>query len=146
MLMMFQVRYLGNLIDKIMKKGARDISIYPGITKKGRPTNLISVICTPENVHEIIDMLVLETGTLGIRVSDSNRFIVPRSMNHVSLILDGQSFQVNYKKFSFKGKTDFKIEFDDLKKISDVIRKSIKETDILLRTEIEQLEGIHDKS
>ena len=25
---------LGNLIEKIMKKGARDVSIYPGITKK----------------------------------------------------------------------------------------------------------------
>ena len=137
---------LGNLIDKIMEKGARDISIYPGITKKGRPTNLISVICTTENIHEIIDMLVLETGTLGIRVSDSNRFIVPRSMHNVSLILDGQSFQVNYKKFPFKGKTDFKIEFDDLKKISDILHKSIKETDMLLRSEIKQLEGFHDKS
>ena len=35
---------LGYLIEKIMKVGAKDISIYPGITKKGRPTNLISVM------------------------------------------------------------------------------------------------------
>ena len=137
---------LGNLIEKIMKKGARDVSIYPGIAKKGRPTNLISVICTDENIDEIIDTLVFETGTLGIRISNSNRFIVPRSTHNVPLILNGQSFQVGYKKFSFKGKTDFKIEFDDLKKISDILDKSIKETDTLLRKEIEQLESHHDKS
>ena len=137
---------LGNLIEKIMKKGARDISIYPGITKKGRPTNLISIICTDEHIDKVIDTLVLETGTLGIRVFDSNRFIVPRSTHEISLILNGQSFQVNYKKFSFKGKTDFKIEFDDLKKISDILDKSIKETDTLLRQEIKQLESYNDKS
>jgi len=132
---------LGNLIEKIMEKGAKDISIFHGITKKGRPTNLISIICNDENVDEIIDTLVLETGTLGIRISDSNRFTVPRSIHNVSLTLNDQSFQVNYKKSSFKGKTDFKIEFDDLKNISNTIDKSIKETESLLRKKIEKLEN-----
>ena len=87
---------------------------------------------------------MLETGTLGVRVSDSNRFIVDRSMHDVDLNLNGSSFHVNYKKFSFKGKTDFKIEFDDLKKISNILEKSIKETDVLLRKEINQLENYDD--
>jgi pyridinium-3,5-bisthiocarboxylic acid mononucleotide nickel chelatase len=131
---------LGNLIDQIMEKGARDVSIYTGITKKGRPTNLVSVICTDDTLDEIVDTLVLETGTLGIRVSDSNRFVVPRSNHNASLTLSGQSFQVNYKKSSFKGKIDFKIEFDDLKIISNAVDKSIKETEAFLRKEIEKLE------
>jgi len=131
---------LGNLIEKIMDKGARDVSIYHGITKKGRPTNLISVICTDDTVDKITDSLVLETGTLGIRISDSNRFIVPRTNHDVTISLNNQSFQVHYKKSSFKGKIDFKIEFDDLKKISNILDKSIKETEVLLRKEIEKLE------
>jgi len=133
---------LGNLIEKIMEKGAKDVSIYHGITKKGRPTNLVSVICSDENVEKIVDTLVLETGTLGIRISESNRFIVPRTIHTVSLTLSGKSFQVNYKKSSFKGKTDFKIEFDDLKNVSNIIDKSIKATELLLRKEIEKLEDI----
>jgi len=133
---------LGNLIEKIMDKGAKDVSIYHGITKKGRPTNLVSVICNAENVDELVDTLVLETGTLGVRISESNRFIVPRSTHEISLILDDQSFQVHYKKSSFKGKIDFKIEFDDLKNISNSVNKSIKETDSLLRKEIEKLENL----
>jgi uncharacterized protein (TIGR00299 family) protein len=131
---------LGNLIEKIMEKGARDVSIYHGITKKGRPTNLVSVICNDETVDDIVDTLVLETGTLGIRISDSNRFTVPRENRTVSLSLNGQIFQVHYKQSSFKGKIDFKIEFDDLKKISNILDKSIKETETLLRKEIENLE------
>ena len=131
---------LGNLIEKIMEKGAKDISIYHGITKKGRPTNLVSVICSDENVEKIVDTLVLETGTLGIRISESNRFIVPRTIHTISITLNGKSFQINYKKSFFKGKTDFKIEFDDLKNVSNTIDKSIKETESLLRKEIEKLE------
>ena len=132
---------LGNLIEKIMKNGAKDVSIYHGITKKGRPTNLVSVICNDENIEKIVDTLVLETGTLGIRISESNRFIVPRTIHNVSVTLNGNSYDVNYKKSSFKGKTDFKIEFDDLKNISNNIDKSIKETESLLRKEIEKLEN-----
>jgi len=133
---------LGNLIEKIMKKGAKDVSIYHGITKKGRLTNLVSVICDNVSVDEIVDTLVLETGTLGIRISESNRFVVPRSIHDVSLMINDQSFKVHYKKSSFKGKTDFKIEFDDLRIVSDSIGKSIKETDSILRQEIKKLENL----
>ena len=133
---------LGNLIEKIMEKGAKDVSIYHGITKKGRPTNLVSVICNDAHMDEIVDTLVLETGTLGVRISESNRFIVPRSSHEISLMINYKSFQVHYKKSSFKGKNDFKIEFDDLKNISNSINKSVKETDSLLRREIEKLENL----
>ena len=131
---------IGNLIEKIMNKGAKDFSIYHGITKKGRPTNLISVICDDASMHEIMDVLVIEAGTLGIRVTTSNRFIVPRTTHDVKLILDGTEFVVKYKVSSFKGKNDFKIEFDDLKSISNTLNKSIKETESLIRKEIMQLD------
>ena len=131
---------LGNLIDRIMKKNAKDVSIFSGITKKNRPTNLLSVICDAQNVDEIVDTIILETGTLGIRIRDSDRFIVPRTTHNVSVNIDDTKFQVRFKKSSFKEKYDYKIEFEDLKSISDRINKSIKETDSLLRKEIEKME------
>lgn len=129
---------IGNLIEKIMNKGAKDVSIYSGITKKGRPTYLISIICDDSSMYEIMDILIIETGTLGIRVTTSNRFIVPRIDHNVKLILDGKEFAVKYKVSSFKGKSDFKIEFDDLKSIAKTLNKSIKETESLIRKEIMQ--------
>ena len=133
---------LGNLIEKLMKKGAKDVSIYHGITKKGRPTNLVSVICDDINVNEMVDILILETETLGVRISESNRFIVPRTTHEISLMIEGQSFKIHYKKSLFKGKTNFKIEFDDLKNISSLVDKSLNETNSILRKEIKRLENL----
>ena len=131
---------LGYLIEKIMKVGAKDISIYPGITKKGRPTNLISVMCDDEKIETITDILVLETGTLGVRISDSNRLIVSRTNHSFSLTFEGKSFEINYKKSTYKEKTHFKIEFEDLKNISETLDKPIRDVELFLRKEIEKIE------
>ena len=133
---------LGYLIEKIMKVGAKDISIYPGITKKGRPTNLISIMCDDEKIETITDILVLETGTLGIRISDSNRLIVSRTNHSFSLTFEGKSFEINYKKSTYKGKTHFKIEFEDLKNISETLDKPIRDVELFLRKEIEKIEDL----
>ena len=127
---------LGNLIEKIMENGAKDASIYHGITKKGRPTNLVSIICDNNTYEKITDTLITETGTLGIRVTTTDRITVPRTISEVKLNFDGKTFTVKYKVSVFKGKSNFKIEFDDLKKISNFLNKSIKETESLIRNEI----------
>ena len=131
---------LGHLIEKIMDQGAKDVSIYPGITKKGRPTNLVCVICDESIVNIIIDILVLETGTLGIRISDSNRIIVPRTNHSFSLTFEDKSFEIKYKKSTYKEKTHFKIEFEDLKNISKTLDKPIRDVELFLRKEIEERE------
>jgi len=131
---------LGNLIEKVMSKGAKDISIFNGITKKGRPTNLISVICDDYSMNELLDILVSETGTLGIRITSSSRFVVPRTIHEVKLTINEKEFLIKYKISSFKEKDTFKIEFDDLQKISNVLNKSIMETELLIRKEIMKLD------
>jgi len=62
---------LGNMIEKIMAQGAKDVTISSAITKKGRPTNLVSVICDSDTMNSIMDLLVTETGTLGVRIRTS---------------------------------------------------------------------------
>lgn len=130
---------IGHLIDKIMNQGAKDVSVYQGITKKGRPTNLISVICDNKTMHGIIDVMISETGTLGIRVSTMDRFMVTRQIREIKVNLDGKTFSIKYKVFSFQGKFDFKIEFDDLKHASKVLNKPIKQIEFLIRMEIEKM-------
>ena len=135
---------LGNLIDKLMKKGAKDVSIFQGITKKGRPTNLISVICDDEYVDTLSEILVFETGTLGIRISTSERFVIPRSLHKTNIIFNGKSFEINYKKSFFRGQSNFKIEFDDLINMSKITNKSIRETELILRKQINIVEDSND--
>ena len=135
---------LGNLIEKLMTDGAKDASIYHGITKKGRPTNLVSVICDNDTLDKITETLISETGTLGIRVTYSNRILVPRIINEIKLTLGDRTFDVKYKTSSFNGKSSFKIEFEDLKEIANSLNNSIKETESLIRKEIVQRGVQHD--
>jgi len=127
---------LGNMIEKIMAHGAKDVTISSAITKKGRPTNLVSVICDSETMNSIMDLLVTETGTLGVRVRTSERYIVPRAVKTLSVNIQGQSFDVRYKTRDLNNGSHFKIESDDIKEISSVLSISFKETEELLNQEI----------
>ena len=127
---------LGNMIEKIMDHGAKDVTISSAITKKGRPTNLVSVICDSHTMNSIMDLLVTETGTLGVRVRTSERYIVPRSVKTISVSIQGQSFDVRYKTRDLNNGSHFKIESDDIKEISGVLSISFKETEELLNQEV----------
>ena len=127
---------LGNMIEKIMAHGAKDVTISSAITKKGRPTNLVSVICDSDTMNSIMDLLVTETGTLGVRVRTSERYIVPRAVKTLSVNIQGQSFDVRYKTRDLNNGSHFKIESDDIKEISGVLSISFKETEELLNQEV----------
>jgi len=127
---------LGNMIEKIMTHGAKDVTISSAITKKGRPTNLVSVICDSDTMNSIMDLLVTETGTLGIRVRTSERYIVPRDVKTLSVNIQGQSFDVRYKTRDLNNGSHFKIESDDIKEISSALSISFKETEELLNQEV----------
>jgi len=127
---------LGNMIEKIMAQGAKDVTISSAITKKGRPTNLVSVICDSDTMNSIMDLLVTETGTLGVRIRTSERYIVPRDVKTLSVNIQGQSFDVRYKTRDLNNGSHFKIESDDIKEISNALSISFKDTEELLNQEI----------
>ncbi len=87
-------------------------------------------------MDDMIDILILETGTLGVRISTLDRVKIPRKLNTTKLVLDGKEFTISYKTSEFKGKMNFKIEFEDLKSISTSLNKSIRETEKMIREEI----------
>jgi len=126
---------LGNLIEKIMSNGAKDVTISSAITKKGRPTNLISVICDSNSVEALVNLLIQETGTLGVRIRTSERFIVPRSVKSIPVNIEGQNFTVHYKTANNNLK-NFKLEFEDVKQISNLLNKSFRETGELIKSQV----------
>ena len=134
---------LGNMIEKIMNAGAKDVTISSAITKKGRPTNLVSVICDSISMNQIIDLLVSETGTLGVRVRSSERFTVPRSIEKIPIMIQGSTYDVKCK-ISYDGATikNFKIESDDIKLISNSISQSFKKTEELVRIAVKEKLGL----
>jgi uncharacterized protein (TIGR00299 family) protein len=126
---------LGNLIEKIMLNGAKDVTISSAISKKGRPTNLVSVICDSNSVQAIVNLLIQETGTLGVRIRTSERFVVPRSVKSIPVNIEGQNFIVHYKTANSNIK-NFKLEFEDVKQISNSLNKSFRETGELIKSQV----------
>jgi len=131
---------LGNLIERLTSSGAKDVSVYTGITKKGRPTYLIRVICDSQNLIDLRDLLFLETRTLGIRVLDNERYKLPRRLHEITVKLYNKEFSIKYKLSEFQGKSNFKIEFDNLKQVSENLNLSLNETEKLIRKEIEKID------
>ncbi len=130
---------IGQMIDKLISMGAKDVTVAPAITKKSRPTNLVSVICDSSNLNDMINTIVSETGTLGVRVRASNRRIVPRAIVSVPITIHGKSFTVQCK----MAKNDnaiknFKVEADNVKMISESLGISFRDANALIIAEVKQ--------
>ena len=48
---------IGHVIDRLLSKGARDVSIIPIFTKKNRPGQILKVITDRENVERLAHSL-----------------------------------------------------------------------------------------
>ena len=133
---------LGNLIDKIMSIGAKDITVSPAITKKNRPTHIVSVICGSETINSILETLVSETGTMGVRIRTSSRYVVPRVTVTVPVVIHEKNFAVKCK--LVKGGDvvkHFKVESSDIKLIADSLSLSFKDVNELVRSQVKQKIG-----
>ena len=130
---------IGLVIDKLISNGAKDVTVSPAITKKGRPTNLITVICDASTVNGLIDILVSETGTLGVRVRASNRYVVPRILVSVPVVIHGKSFTVRCKIAKDNDTVKhFKVESEDIKSVSESLDISFKDAVDLISPKIKE--------
>lgn len=130
---------IGHMIDRLIANGAKDVTVTGGITKKGRPTNLVSIICDSSSTNTLINTLVSETGTLGVRVRSSIRYLVPRVIVSVPIVVHGRNFTVRCKIVKHEETIKhFKVESDDIKTISDVLSLSFKTTSDLISSEVKR--------
>ncbi len=56
-----------HLQQRLFEAGVMDVTIYPGIMKKGRPGNLVSILTDPAKLDTVRDILYRETSTIGFR-------------------------------------------------------------------------------
>ena len=126
---------IANTIEKLMENGAKDVTVSHAITKKGRPSQLVSVICDPNNTNSLLKILINETRTLGVRIRNSQRYLVPRKILESTVTLENQNFTIHYK---ISDSEHFKLEYDDVKSISNQLSLSFNKTEELLREQIKK--------
>jgi uncharacterized protein (TIGR00299 family) protein len=120
---------LGYTIDRLLAEGAKDVSVIPTTTKKNRPGHLIKVVADQQDVGHLSEVLIAETGTLGVRVYYCERHIINRELLMVDLVVMGtkETIQVKVSKNAAGEIIRVKPEYEDLKRLAEKTKKPLRE-------------------
>ena len=112
---------IGYAVDRLFLEGAKDVHIVPVFTKKNRSAQIIKVIADQKDSQRLINVLIEETGTLGVRVYHCERYIVSRSIFSIDISVAGQRETVKVKiSKNRQGEiVRLKPEFEDLKRLAE---------------------------
>lgn len=72
-----------NLMNKLFEAGAADVFLTNIIMKRSRPAIKVSIICQEGDIEKLKETLLINSSTLGLRVSRFNKHTVSRQMNKV---------------------------------------------------------------
>ncbi len=133
---------LGRAVERLMSEGARDVTITPVYMKKNRPGHMITVIAKKDDAEDLAQVLIAQTGTLGVRELPVVRHITPRTRRTIQLRIRGKSHPVGVKMSEDrKGRVlGVKVEYEDLRRISDATGISILELQRLAKPLLKSLE------
>jgi len=65
--------FFGFLMDRLFEEGALDVYLIPVFMKKNRPGTMIQVLCVEDRKKSIINRILSETTSLGVRYYDVQR-------------------------------------------------------------------------
>jgi len=129
---------LGNFINEFKNEKVLDLQIIPSLTKKNRPSYIIKVLCYPRYTFELMEKIIHELGTLGVRYYTMHRVCVERTQEKRSVEINGKNYEVNFK-ISFirslndKDIVNIKPEYEDIKRISKDSGIPVRKIQIILQ-------------
>jgi uncharacterized protein (TIGR00299 family) protein len=128
---------VGNLVEQLAEV-AKDVTVISGTTKKSRPTYLIRIISENAQLNSVLKLLFDESGTLGARVQEVERIVLPRSILTMSVNINGNILDVRVKivKDSAGRITNVKPEFEDVKMIATKCQMPVKSAMDQIRSEV----------
>jgi len=120
---------LGHTVDKLMEEGALDVTIIPTIAKKNRPGHLLRVISKSHMNDKLLETIIRETGTLGVRTLPYvHRHIVSREIIPVDVDFEGKIRPVRFKVAKIGEEiVNVTVEYEDAKKIAEEMGIPLKD-------------------
>ncbi len=111
---------IGYLIGRLMNSGALDVQVIPSIGKKNRPFYIVKVLSKIEDRDRLLEVLMSETGSLGVRVIEVPRIVAERRIFKVEVEVMGKKFSVRVKRaWLLSGKViSVRPEYEDLRRIA----------------------------
>ena len=120
---------MGHIFNVLSQYGARDVSIIPTTTKKNRPGYLLRVIAKPMDCDTLSEVIIRETGTLGVRVIPYvHRNITSRKIIPVQVDINGKKVEIRIKVGMIGNEIiSVKPEYEDARKVSEENGISLKD-------------------
>lgn len=113
----------GYVLDRLLEEGALDVFGLPVQMKKNRPGMLLTVLCRPEDVSKLTDLIFKETTTLGVREREENR----RTLARKWIMVGTRWGNIRLKVASMNGTvTNYAPEYEDCRKIAAEHRVPLK--------------------
>lgn len=109
--------------ERAAASGALDINWTPIYMKKGRPGYRMTALCSKEKLEAVIQIILKETRTLGVRYYEAQRKVAQREKGWARLM----GADVREKKCWFGDVRFTKAEFDSLAKIARESDRSVLE-------------------
>jgi hypothetical protein len=105
------------LMEQLLRNGALDAFLTPLYMKKGRPANLLTILCRKEKIEPLLAVVFKETTTLGIRIREEKRRVLFRKKFMAATPYGEISIKAG---FTREGTLPVQIapEFEDCKKIA----------------------------
>ncbi|MFA6111228.1 MAG: nickel pincer cofactor biosynthesis protein LarC [Candidatus Latescibacterota bacterium] len=104
----------GYLFDLLLEQGARDVFVTPVLMKKGRPGSVLSVLVDEDRRDHLIDAVLRETTTLGVRFHAVDRRKLERAVIRVATPYG----EVRVKTGTFDGRRRFAPEYEDCARLA----------------------------
>jgi len=110
---------VGYTVERLREAGAVDVFVTTASGKKNRPVQILHIITNQQDYSGLMEILMEETGTLGVRILDIPRLVARRSRKVMRVTVGGEAFEVSVKTSTVNGNVlAEKPEYEDLKKIA----------------------------
>ena len=117
----------GYLMDKLLAAGALDVYYIPVQMKKNRPGILLSVVCAPDRLDTLSNLIFAETTTIGLRYYMAGRKVFARETVEVKT----EFGQVRLKVARLDGKIiNYSAEYDDCRAAAETYNVPLREVQL----------------
>jgi len=103
------------IMERLLECGALDVFLTPIQMKKSRPGILLSVMARQDTAGKLLDILLDESTTLGVRIVEKQRFCLPRFSHRVETRFGEIRVKVAYRGDSVVRAVP---EYEDCKKVA----------------------------